>query len=147
MHLRASPLLVNSLPLIEFSLLFILLSALYPFHCYPPLHPPFLSPSPPFSLLLPPPTLFFFFWWGGISESKHFLHIKMWNSFWHWAGNRVEPAICPYLFLSLFSLPLLLSLALSLSLFPASYYVFSPSIHGPTLPPHCLLSPRDYPAR
>ncbi len=39
MHLRASPLPVNSLPLIEFSLLFILLSALYPSHCYPPLHP------------------------------------------------------------------------------------------------------------
>jgi len=39
MHLRASPLPVDSLPLIEFSLLFILLSALYPSHCYPPIHP------------------------------------------------------------------------------------------------------------
>lgn len=39
LHLRASPLPVKSLPLIEFSLLFILLSALFLSHCYPPLHP------------------------------------------------------------------------------------------------------------
>lgn len=91
---------------------------------------PFLSPSPPFPLLPLPPTLFFF----GISESKHFLHIKMWNSFWHWAGNRVEPAICPYLFLSLFTLPLFsyslslspsLSLSFSFPFSPAPYSVFS----------------------
>lgn len=133
MHLRASPLPVNSLPLIEFSLLFILLSALYPSHCYPPLHPLSWAHLLPFLYCCYHQHFFFL----GISESKHFLHIKMWNSFWHWAGNRVEPAICPYLFLSLFSLPLLLSLSLSLSLSsPCSllcfFFSFNPWIHSPT---------------
>lgn len=90
---------------------------------------PFLSPSPPFPLLLPPPTLFFL---GGISESKHFLHIKMWNSFWHWAENRVEPAVWPYLFLSH---------SVSLSLFSTPYYVsffFFP--HLQSMNPHSHLT-------
>lgn len=130
MHLRASLLPVNSLPLIEFSLLFILLSALYPSHWYPPLHP--LS----WAHLLP--SLYcchhqHFFrgvcvCGGGISESKHFLHIKMWNSFWHWARNRVEPAICPYLF---FYFPSLLPSPLS---FPYSVFLFNyPQTNSPTL--------------
>lgn len=38
---------VVCLPLIEFSLLFILLSALYPSHCYPPCPSTYSSPSPP----------------------------------------------------------------------------------------------------
>lgn len=130
MHLRASPLPVNSLPLIEFSLLFILLSALYPSHCYPPLRPLSWAHLLPFLYCRYHQHFFFF----GISESKHFLHIKMWNSFWHWAGNRVEPAICPYLFLSLFTLPLFsyslslspsLSLSFSFPFSPAPYSVFS----------------------
>lgn len=60
MHLRASPHPVNSLPLIEFSLLFILLSALY-LSLLSPFPSLFLSQSPPFSLLLLPPTLFLVF--------------------------------------------------------------------------------------
>lgn len=120
MHLRATPPLpVDCLPLIEFSLPFILLSALYPSHCYPPFHP--LS----WAHLLP--SIYCCYhqhFLGGISESKHFLHIKMWNSFWHWAGNRVEQAICPYLLLSLLPLPLLLFLSLSLSLSPLSLCFF-----------------------
>lgn len=118
MHLRASPLLVNSLPLIEFSLLFILLSALYPFHCYPPLHPPFLSPSPPFSLLLPPPTLFFFFGGGVFQRVSTFSILRCeihFDTGLEIEWNRQYAPICsslsspslfssPWLSLSLFSL-------------------------------------------
>lgn len=124
---------VVCLPLIEFSLLFILLSALYPSHCYPPCPSTYSSPSPP---ILPPLTLFFsFFFKEGISESKHFLHIKMWNSFWHWAGNRVELAICPYLspLSSPHSPPLSQSLSLS--------HVSPMTVHEAARPPHCLSSP------
>lgn len=112
LHLRASPLPVKSLPLIEFSLLFILLSALFLSHCYPPLHPLSWAHLLPFLYCYRHQHFFFFFF--GISESKHFLHIKMWNSFWHWAENRVEPAVWPYLFLSH---------SVSLSLFSTPYYV------------------------
>lgn len=130
MHLRASPLPVNSLPLIEFSLLFILLSALYPSHCYPPFLP--FSWAHLLSFLYSCYHQHFFF---GISESKHFLHIKMWNSFWHWTGNRVEPAIYSYLFLSLLPSPLPVALSLSLPhslLTIVFFFFFNPWIHSPT---------------
>lgn len=78
---------------------------------------------------------FFSFFKEGISESKHFLHIKMWNSFWHWAGNRVELAICPYLspLSSPHSPPLSQSLSLS--------HVSPMTVHEAARPPHCLSSP------
>lgn len=100
---------------------------------------PFLNPSPPFPLLLLPPTLFF-----GISESKHFLHIKMWNSFWQWAGNRVELAICPCICSSLSLSP---SFPFSVSVQHHIPHFFPLSIHGSTFPPHFLLSPKECPVR
>lgn len=88
----------------------------------------FLEPFPSRPFTAATTNTFFFL---GILKSKHFLHIKMWNSFWHWAENRVAAAVCPYLFFSVFS-------SSSLSLY---------SVHGSTLLPHFPKSPRHYPVR
>lgn len=107
-----------------------------------PLHPILSDLLLPSLLLLLQP-----FFHRGIPESKHFLHIKMWNSFQVWAGNRPKPAICPIS-------PLSTSSSLSSPLSPGLFFFHSfhffwwficlfssldPELHHLTF--HCCLTP------